>query len=321
MSPVISVVIPVGRVDDQLETQLAAVVAQQIEEPFEVILACNTTDPAAAQRLRELASSIDARPVHVAVATQRRGASYARNAGAAMATGEILAFCDSDDIAHTTWLAPLVAGLSSADAVGGRLVDFGLDERQAKIRPPATPDALPTFLGAPYIVSASMAIRREVFEAAGGFDETLIRCEDIALSWALLGKGYRLVFAADSLMDYRHRPGLVPLLKQHYFYGRGMSQVLMRYGIPEPTPCDSAFVSTAEPAEQAKRDLAEASGRTDPLRPMRGFTEPTGKGLLRPNSQSGGRRSIAGTLRRGSLAAGRVVGIVEERLRARRSRS
>ena len=33
----------------------------------------------------------------------------------------------------------------------------------------------------------------------------------------------------------------------------------------EPTPCDSAFVSTAEPAEQAKRELDEASGRTYPL--------------------------------------------------------
>ena len=42
----------------------------------------------------------------------------------------------------------------------------------------------------------------------------------------------------------------------------------------EPTPCDSAFVLTAEPAEQAKRDLDEASGRTYPLKPL----APTGDG-------------------------------------------
>ena len=35
----------------------------------------------------------------------------------------------------------------------------------------------------------------------------------------------------------------------------------------EPTPCDSAFVSAAEPAEQAKRDLDAASGRANPLKP------------------------------------------------------
>ena len=36
----------------------------------------------------------------------------------------------------------------------------------------------------------------------------------------------------------------------------------------EPTPCDSAFVSSAEPAEQAKRELDEASGRTYPLKSL-----------------------------------------------------
>jgi len=35
----------------------------------------------------------------------------------------------------------------------------------------------------------------------------------------------------------------------------------------EPTPCDSAFVSTAEPAEQARRDPYEAGGWTCPLKP------------------------------------------------------
>jgi hypothetical protein len=36
----------------------------------------------------------------------------------------------------------------------------------------------------------------------------------------------------------------------------------------EPTPCDSALVSAAEPAEQAKHELDAASGRTYPLTPF-----------------------------------------------------
>src|SRR5688500_14560236 len=43
-----------------------------------------------------------------------------------------------------------------------------------------------------------------------------------------------------------------------------MTSTLGAEPIGEATPCDSAFVSTAEPAEQAKQDLDEASGR--PLR-------------------------------------------------------
>lgn len=281
MTGLVSVVIPAGRVDDDLAAQLAAVAAQQIDLPFEVVVALNTDDATAAARLDEIVGALDDDSVRAVVATDGRGAAFARNAGAAAAAGEILAFCDSDDIAEPTWLAPLVAALDTFDAVGGRLDDFGLDERQTAVRPPATPDGLPTFLGVPYIVSASMAIPKSLFDAAGGFDESLIRCEDIALSWKLLGQGRRLGYVAESAMRYRHRPGLVPLMRQHFHYGRGMAQVLIRYGIP-------------------------ANGE---------WSRPRGAGLLRPNAQPGGRRSLAGVLRRGSLAAGRVAGIVTEKLR------
>ena len=41
--------------------------------------------------------------------------------------------------------------------------------------------------------------------------------------------------------------------------------------IGEPTPCDGAFVSPAEPAEQAKRELDAASGRAFPLESLAPF--------------------------------------------------
>ncbi len=282
----ISVVVPVGRVDVLLAAQLDALVDQRIEAPYEVVLARNIDDAGAVAALDALVGSVGDRRVRIVPAAGRRGAAHARNAGVAASGGDVLAFCDADDIVHPTWLQTLVGALASYDAVGGRLDDFGLSERQQQIRPPATPGTLPTFLGVPYIVSASMAVTRAVFDEVGGYDEDLVRCEDIALSWTLLGRGRRLGFVTESGVSYRHRPGLYPLVKQHFHYGRGMSQVLLRYGVPDGV----------------------------------GFTKPTGAGLLRPNGQPGGRRSLAGLLRRGALAAGRVSGIVEERLSGRRSR-
>ena len=181
-------------------------------------------------------------------------------------------------------MAGLLAALPDHAAVGGALSeDILRDERQASWRPPATPDALPTFLGAPYIVSASMAITRAAFEAVGGFDETLTRCEDIAISFALLSAGHRLGFAPGSVMHYRQRPGFRAMLRQHYLYGRGMSEVLVRYGVP-------------------------SDGTVD---------HPTGMALLRPNGQPGaGKRTFAGVARRGAIAAGRVRGVLSERLRS-----
>jgi len=281
-----AVVMPVGRVDDEARQQIEAVLAQQGAPAFELVLSLNTPDAAQRSTLDAMLAGLSDPRVRVVPSHDRRGASHARNVGAAACAAGILAFCDSDDVAEPGWLAGLLTALPGHAAVGGALSEVVLrDERQAAWRPPATPDALPTFLGAPYIVSASMAITSEAFQAVGGFDETLIRCEDIAISFALLAAGHSLGFAADSVMHYRQRDGFRAMLRQHFFYGRGMSQVLVRYGVPGAA----------------------------------GVVRPRGMALLRPNAQGGAsKRTVAGVARRAAIAAGRVTGLLSERLRSRR---
>ena len=198
----------------------------------------------------------------------------------------MLAFCDGDDLVHHDWLARLIAGLDTADAVGGRLIDFADTGELPKWRPPATPDALPMFLGVPYLVSANMAIRRVLFDAVGRFDESLTRCEDIAISWRLIDTGSKLAFVADANVEYRVRASVTAMLRQHYFYGIGMSEVLARIG---------------RPGGIASGD--ESSGATSLLQRLR---------MLKPNNQPGGLRSPIGILRKAAIGAGRVVGLLRE---------
>lgn len=281
MSVSISVVVPVGGVDEPLSEQLQALARQDLEAEFEVILAFNSAQETMLQSLCRMVEALGDSRFRIVDASERRGASFARNTGARAARSEVLAFCDGDDVVHPTWLREITNALADFDAVGGQLHNFGLSATEAAARPPATPGELPRFLGVPYIVSSSMAITRPVFDATSGFDETLIRCEDIAISWKLLSLGFSLGFAADAHTDYRNRPGSVSMMRQHFHYGRGMSQVLMRYGIPDGP----------------------------------GWSQPRGFSLLRPNGQPGGRKSLVGVLRRGALAAGRSAGIVSEHTR------
>ena len=285
--PDCSVVMPVGRVDHEARLQVAAVLAQRDAPSFELVLALNTTDRVQAQQLADMVAELADPRVRIVPALDRRGASHARNVGAAAAVAQVLAFCDADDVAEPEWLASLLGALAGYSAVGGALVEDTLaDEQQAGWRPPATPDALPTFMGAPYIVSASMAITRAAFEQVGGFDETLTRCEDIAISFALLTAGHTLWFAPDARMHYRQRAGFRAMLRQHYLYGRGMSEVLVRYGVPG----------------------------------AQGVQRPTGLALMKPNGQAGaGRRSLASVARRAAIAAGRARGVLSERRRAARA--
>jgi GT2 family glycosyltransferase len=287
--PSVSVIVPVGYVDDLLPQQLDAVVAQASPADHEVVLSANVADPAGRRRLDALATEARSRTgvdVRVVDSSDRRGAAHARNAGARAAGGELLAFCDADDVVQPGWLAALVHALGTADAVSGRTEFLVTDARQAGARPPATPDGLPTFLGVPYLLSGNLGIHADAFAAAGGFDVELVRGEDIALSWTLLVAGRTLGFAPDALVLYRYRSGRRAMMRQHYLYGRGMAQVLARYGLPDGD----------------------------------GFAAQRGRALLRANGQPGARRSVDAVLRRGSIGAGRVVGLVQEQARARRRR-
>jgi hypothetical protein len=177
----------------------------------------------------------------------------------------------------------MVVALGAAGAVGGHLEERLLSiPGQESWRPEATPGELPSFLGHPYLVSANMGLRRNAFDKVGGFDTTLIRGEDIALSWDLIEAGVDLAYAPKAVMHYRHRKGLWPMMRQHYLYGRGFSQILARRGVP-------------------------------------GDTGTAGLRSLKPNGQSVAQLSLVYFLRRGSIAAGRVVGLVAERAVQRRA--
>ncbi len=120
--------------------------------------------------------------------------SAVRNRAAAQASGDLIAFVDADHEIAPTWITAAVEGLREEDvgAVG------------ALCLPP--PDGKPvqgiygvlrgrsvgrtnvTWLG-----SGNLAIRRDVFQQLGGFDERLETCEDVDLCQRLRAAGWRLV--------------------------------------------------------------------------------------------------------------------------------
>ena len=270
----ISVVMPVGSVDEPLRTALSHLQEQTTTASWELVVGLNTVDIGDRARLEALLAehSFSARIID---ATAVRSASYARNVAAAEAVGERLFFCDGDDEAEPDWLENLLRAHEPGTAIGGHLAEERLVvEGQEDWRPPATPGCLPSFLGAPYLVSANMAIWADDFAAAGGFDQDLIRGEDIDFAWKLSEHGVELRYCPDAIIHYRHRAGLKSLIQQHYLYGRGMAQVLSRRQPP-------------------------------------GIEQDGGSLMFKANGQRVENQTPIHVLRRGAIAAGRLRGLLD----------
>lgn len=222
--PLISVVVPVRNGMPWIEHQLRALVAQQIEVDWEVVVADNGSDDGT--RSCVLAWSERYPHIHLVDASARRGPGAARNTGVGVARGRLLAFCDADDVVRPGWLASMTTALADADLVAGVFDFSALDGVPQSIPVPAATRQL-GFL--PFALGANFAVRREAFEAVQGFCEELSPGEDVDLCWRLQLAGYRFAVTADAAVEKRGRTGVGPIFHAALAYGRCGPQLYGRY--------------------------------------------------------------------------------------------
>ena len=166
---------------------------------------------------------------------KERGLSGARNSGILLADGDLIAFLDDDAIADEQWLKQLSQHMQDPNILGtgGTVLPLWVDQK---------PSWLPeefywvvgcTYLGLPCTIAAvrnpigaSMCIRREVFEAVGGFRSSLgrvgtrpIGCEETELCIRARQRWPQRIFLFIPLAQVLHRvPG--PRTSWHYFWAR-----------------------------------------------------------------------------------------------------
>ena len=210
--PLVSIVIPTRDRADLLRRCVAGLLTRTDYARWEVIIVDNdSVDPEALQFIASLGG--DRR---FKILREGGGFNYSAlcNAGVAAADGEIVVLLNNDvDPINADWLAELVAhalrpgiGLVGAmlyypdDTIQHAGVVLGLNgvADRPYIGYPRGFRGLDSRLLAVHTVSAMItacsAVRREVYRAAGGMDETLaIACNDLDLCLRVAALGYRNV--------------------------------------------------------------------------------------------------------------------------------
>jgi len=130
------------------------------------------------------------------ISQPNRGLSVARNVGAEAATGEIIAYTDSDCVADPDWLTYLVATMERKQLVACGGPNFpppedSLVPSAVAVSPGGPTHVLLTDETAEHIAGCNMAFRRDALLALGGFDPIYRAAgDDVDMCWRFQDAGH-----------------------------------------------------------------------------------------------------------------------------------
>ena len=230
----ISVIVPARDSAETLGNLLTSLAGQAFAGPWEVLVVNNGSRDGTAGVAEVFAKKL-AR-LRLVNAPTGKGAGFARNVGVRAAAGEHVAFCDADDVVHPDWLSELVRALGKHEWVCGAFDYETLNGHGGVMGSQPQARELPVGLGYRlYGATGNMAISRKLFEAAGGFDESVAAGEDMDFSWRLQLMGFAPHFEPNARVFIRPRETSAGLWRQQVNYGRFQPRLYKRFraqGLP-----------------------------------------------------------------------------------------
>ncbi|MEA5526210.1 glycosyltransferase [Nodularia spumigena] len=234
----ISAIICTHNRDTYLGAAIDSLLAQDFSAEFEVVV----VDNGSSDRTREVVEQRLGNPRVKYVFEPTIGLSVARNTGARVASGAILAYLDDDAVASVSWLQVLSAAYEHnsqlaiaggkvtllwppniepphwlSPGLAGNLGAYDLGDRMIYIQQPGlTPRGL------------NYSLRRSFLEEIGGFDphlgrvgKNLLSNEELQMTEFALQRGWQVAYLPQALVAHNVAP---ERLKRSWFLNRGWWQ-------------------------------------------------------------------------------------------------
>ncbi|MDQ8733044.1 glycosyltransferase family 2 protein [Paenibacillus sp. LHD-38] len=225
----VSVIIPTLNAGPDLK-ELFKRLQQQSLPPYEIIVIDSCSDDGTAELAREAGVQV----LYVLRSEFDHGGT--RNRAAQQAKGDILMFMTQDAMPYNEKLIeeltrPLIAGDKAVYAYARQLPRPGANELERLARQHNYPAeskmksyedldelGLKTF----FCSNVCSAIRREVFEAMGSFQEPVIFNEDLFMAAKCILNGYRVAYCADAAVFHSHDYSVAEQFKRYFDNGISM---------------------------------------------------------------------------------------------------
>lgn len=230
--PIISVILSGKNEANNIAACFEALAAQKCKVPFEVHYVDNASTDGSYAQARKVAKSLGRN--FFVWKEKKPGIPATKNYGAQKARGKILLFSNIDCVPSPKWIQEISTPLLEPSpyplaAVGGNsqslfkskpniwerysdsLYHFWEENRTS---------AKPVFL--PWSPASNFAIKKEIFDAIGGFDENWkFAAYDVDLSWRLVLCGFMIGYAPNAVVKRKRKSTLKSLLRQmekHAYY-------------------------------------------------------------------------------------------------------
>jgi len=242
---------PVRNEERHLAESVGHVLSQDYPGEFELVLAVGPSADRTEQIARDLAA---AEPRLTVVANPAGTIPAALNAGVRAARHAVIARVDGHALLPPGYLKTAVATLAETGAadVGGVMAAAGVTTFQQAVAWAMTSKAgvgsaaFHTGGEASPVDSVYLGVyQRAAIEAAGGWDEGMLRAEDWDLNYRIRARGGRIWFTPDLRVTYRPRASVRTLASQYFHYGRWRRVIVREH------PETASFRYLAPPAAAA----------------------------------------------------------------------
>jgi len=223
-----SVIIPAMNGEKTIDRCIKAILNSKFNEKFELIV----VDDASQDNTVNIAKKFGAKVIKN---SKCGGPSKARNVGARYAKGKIIVFVDSDVLIFQDTLQKIDRFFNKEkDYVA---ISCNFDPECEMTDPISRYKHLymgyilgyNTYLNQPKFISwaftSTFAIKKDVFECIGGFNEKVRVEEDYLLGWELVAKGYKIALEKQILIKHLHKYTFSCFIKEEFRRSQTLSVI------------------------------------------------------------------------------------------------